>query len=292
MTTILDGLQTSKDIKKEIAAEVAEITAKGGRKPHLAAILVGSDGASQTYVNAKVKDCAEVGFESTLIRLSEETTTSDLIDHVKSLNNDEKIDGYIVQLPLPKHIDEDAVNQAINPEKDVDGFHPENIGKMVLGLDTYLPATPYGIMMLLERYQINTNGMNCVVLGRSNIVGTPMSLLLSRNTNPGNCTVTMCHSRTKDLDAHLAEADLIIAALGIPEFLKGKQVKEGAVIVDVGITRLEDATKKSGYRLAGDVDYKEVAPKASFITPVPGGVGPMTRVALMMNTLLAYKRFA
>lgn len=290
MTTILDGLKTSKEIKQEIAAQVAEIVQNGGRKPHLAAILVGEDGASQTYVNAKVKDCGEVGFDSTLIRMPESTTTEDLIAKVKELNTNDGIDGYIVQLPLPKHIDEDAVNQAIDPAKDVDGFHPENIGKMVLGLETFLPATPYGIMMLLERYNVETSGKNCVVLGRSNIVGTPMSLLLSRGTIPGNCTVTLCHSRTQDLDAHLKNADIIVAALGIPEFLKGEQVKEGAAIIDVGITRVADASKKSGYRLAGDVNYKEVAPKASFITPVPGGVGPMTRVALMMNTLLAYQR--
>lgn len=285
--TILDGKATSSAIKEEIAVEVEKLKSAGKKIPHLAAILVGDDGASQTYVNAKVKACEKVGFESTLVRLPENTSEEDLLTTIESLNNNDAIDGFIVQLPLPKHIDEDKVTLAVSPSKDVDGFHPESVGRMCLGLPTFLPATPNGIMELLKRYDIETEGKNCVVIGRSHIVGTPMAILLSRGTNPGNATVTLTHSRTKDLASITREADIIVVALGKPHFLKADMVKEGAVVVDVGIHRLEDSTKKSGFKLAGDVDFESVAPKCSAISPVPGGVGPMTIASLLQNTLKA-----
>lgn len=290
--TILDGKQTSLDIQQEIAEEVKQIKAAGGKVPHLAAVLIGDDGASHTYVNAKVKACERVGFESTLIKREATITQDELMEIVKGLNNNDEIDGFIVQSPLPKHIDELAITMAISPAKDVDGFHPMNVGKMVLNLPTFLPATPYGIIQLLDRYKVETNGKHCVVIGRSNIVGTPMNLLMSRNANPGNATVTICHSRTKNLTEICQSADIIIAALGRAEFVTADMVKEGAVVVDVGITRVEDATKKSGFKLLGDVKFDEVAPKCSFITPVPGGVGPMTIASLLMNTLQAVKQNA
>lgn len=287
---ILDGKKTSNDIKDEIAIEVAEIKEKGGRAPHLAAILVGEDGASLTYVNSKVKACEKIGFDSTLIRLSKDTSEEVLLKEIAKLNNDDAIDGFIVQLPLPDHIDENKVIDAIDPEKDVDGFHPANLGKMVLNKPTYLPATPMGIMELFKRYNVETSGKHCVVIGRSHIVGSPISILMARNTNPGNATVTLTHSRTKNLKALTLQADIIIVALGKAEFLTGDMVKDGVVIVDVGITRLEDKSKKSGYRLVGDANFDELVGKASFITPVPGGVGPMTIASLLMNTLQAYRK--
>lgn len=285
--TLLDGKKTSNEIKEEIAAEVAALKRDGKKTPHLAAILVGNDGASQTYVNAKVKACEKVGFDSSLIRLPAEVSESELLKTIQKLNDDQSVDGFIVQLPLPDHIDEQKVINAVHPDKDVDGFHPVNVGKLVLGLPTFIPATPNGIVELLRRSGVETEGKHCVVIGRSNIVGKPMSILMARKDNPGNCTVTLVHSRTADLKSHCLRADIIIAALGKPEFLKGDMVKEGAVVVDVGITRVEDASKKNGYRLAGDVDFDEVAPKCSFITPVPGGVGPMTIASLLQNTLKA-----
>lgn len=287
---LLNGKALAETIRKEIAAEVGEWMAGGGQQPHLAAVLVGDDGASQTYVNSKVRQCAEVGFSSSLLRYDDGISESELLDVIRGLNEDPDIDGFIVQLPLPEHIRQQAVIEAIDPRKDVDGFHPANVGRMVLGLPTYLPATPYGIMTLLDRYGVETRGAHCVVLGRSHIVGTPMSILLSRNSNPGNCTVTLCHSRTRNVEAICREADLIIAALGQPHFLKADMVRDGAVVVDVGITRIPDQSKKSGYRLAGDVDFDAVAPKCSWITPVPGGVGPMTVTSLLLNTLQAAKR--
>jgi len=286
---ILDGKKTAEAIKQEITHEVAQLIAKGKKRPHLAAVLVGDNGASITYVNAKVKDCEEVGFKSSLIKLSDTTTEKELLEEIDRLNTDEDIDGFIVQLPLPKHIDEKKVTQAILPSKDVDGFHPENIGKMALNLPSFLPATPYGIIELIERYGIETAGKNCVVLGRSHIVGSPVSILLGRNSYPGNCTVTLAHSRTTNLKEITQKADIIVAATGMPEFLTGEMVKDGVVVIDVGITRITDKTRKNGFRLIGDVKFDEVAEKASFITPVPGGVGPMTRVALLKNTLLASK---
>ncbi len=287
--TLLNGKETSDKIKEEIALEVEQVLARGEKRPHLAAILVGEDGASQTYVNSKVKSCEKVGFESTLIRMPDTTTEAELLTEVHNLNNNDEIDGFIIQLPLPKHIDEQNIIEAVAPNKDVDGFHPESVGRMALGLDCFLPATPYGIMQLLERYKVDTVGKHCVVIGRSHIVGSPMSILLARNTNPGNCTVTLTHSRTTNLKELCLQADIIVVALGKPEFLTGDMVKDGVVIVDVGITRVEDATKKRGYRLAGDVNFEEVSPKSSFITPVPGGVGPMTIVSLLKNTLKAAK---
>ena len=284
---ILDGKATSQAIRAEIAEKVSELKAAGKKVPHLAAVLVGTDGASMTYVNAKVKDCAAVGFESSLIDLPESTTEAELMAVIEKLNADSNIDGYIVQLPLPKHINEERVLLAVDPAKDVDGFHPQSVGRLVLGLPGFVSATPLGIIELLKRYNVPTEGKNCVVIGRSNIVGKPMSILLSRNTYPGNCTVTMAHSRTKNLKALCASADIIVAALGKPEFVTGDMVKEGATVIDVGITRITDASKKSGFRLVGDVKYAEVAPKCAFITPVPGGVGPMTRAALLLNTLQA-----
>jgi methylenetetrahydrofolate dehydrogenase (NADP+)/methenyltetrahydrofolate cyclohydrolase len=288
--TILDGKKTSSDIKAEIAVSVTELKAQGKKTPHLAAVLVGTDGASMTYVGAKVKACKLVGFESTLIDLPASTSEEELLNQIDTLNKSEEIDGFIVQLPLPKHIDEQKVLMAIDPDKDVDGFHPTNVGKMALELPTFLPATPYGIMELLERYKVPTSGKNVVVIGRSHIVGRPMSILLSQKRTAGDATVTLTHSRTKDLKSITQEADIIVAALGIAEFLTGDMIKEGVTIIDVGITRVEDASKKSGFRLAGDVDFKSVSPKAEFITPVPGGVGPMTIAMLLKNTLLACSR--
>ncbi len=282
---VLDGNSTSAQIRAELAEKVKVLKAEGKKVPHLAAILVGEDGASRTYVNAKVRDCEEVGYGSTLIKLPEETSESELLKAIHKLNNDEDVDGYIVQLPLPKHIDETNVILAIDPKKDVDGFHPENVGKMTLNLPTYIPATPQGIVEILRRYNVPTEGKDCVVIGRSQIVGSPMSILLSQHNYPGNCTVTLCHSRTKNLKEVCKKADIIVAALGQPGFVTADMVKEGACIIDVGITRVEDASKKNGFRLLGDVDYDAVAPKCSFITPVPGGVGPMTRAALMLNTM-------
>ena len=287
---LIDGKQVSSDIRDTIKKEVAAFIDEGKRAPHLAAILVGEDAASQTYVANKEKSCKNVGITSSLYRLPVETTQDELLGIIDFINQDEDIDGVIVQLPLPEHIDNNTIIEAIHPSKDVDGFHPVNIGKMVSGLPTYLPATPYGILMMLEYYKIETSGKNCVVLGRSNIVGTPMSLLLSRKAYPGNCTVTTVHSRTQHIEKITAEADIIIAALGQPHFLKEEMVKKDAVIVDVGIHRVPSETTKSGFRLIGDVDFDKVAPKASWITPVPGGVGPMTITGLLMNTLKAYKK--
>ncbi|HEY5686897.1 MAG TPA: bifunctional methylenetetrahydrofolate dehydrogenase/methenyltetrahydrofolate cyclohydrolase FolD [Yeosuana sp.] len=288
--TILDGKKISNDIKQEIAAQVEIMKSKGEKVPHLAAVLVGSDGASMTYVAAKVKACELVGFHSTLIDLSEDTTEEELLNHINNLNNDEAIDGFIVQLPLPKHIDDQKVLMAINPDKDVDGFHPTNVGRMTLDLPSFLPATPFGILELLERYHIETSGKNVVVMGRSHIVGRPMSILMSQKRKAGNATVTVVHSRTENLPEITRGADIIVAAIGISEFLKGDMVKEGVVVIDVGITRVPDATKTRGYRLAGDVDFESVSKKASYITPVPGGVGPMTIAMLLKNTLLARER--
>ncbi|WP_166386415.1 bifunctional methylenetetrahydrofolate dehydrogenase/methenyltetrahydrofolate cyclohydrolase FolD [Polaribacter sp. 11A2H] len=287
---LLDGKKTSADIKEEIALEVRDLKSKGAETPHLAAIIVGDDGASITYVNAKVKACELVGFESTLIRLPEDTTEEDLLNEIAILNIDKDIDGFIVQLPLPKHIDEQKILMAIDPDKDVDGFHPTNVGKMALNLPTFISATPFGILELLERYKVETSGKHVVVLGRSHIVGSPMSILLSQKRKVGNATVTMCHSRTKNLKEITLQADIIIAAIGIPEFLKADMVKDHVTVIDVGITRLEDATKKSGFKLVGDVAFDEVAKKSDFITPVPGGVGPMTIAMLLKNTLLACQR--
>ncbi|MBK7640920.1 MAG: bifunctional 5,10-methylene-tetrahydrofolate dehydrogenase/5,10-methylene-tetrahydrofolate cyclohydrolase [Bacteroidetes bacterium] len=286
---ILDGKLISNIIKNEIAEEVQLIKLKNGKTPCLAAILVGNDGASETYVASKVKSCEEVGFQSELIRMPSDTTEAELLFEITKLNNDPKIDGFIVQLPLPKHINEQNIIQSIAIEKDVDGFHPTNMGKLVQGLPSFIPATPFGIIQLLERYKIETEGKNCVVLGRSNIVGTPMAILMSRKGYPGNCTVTICHSKSKNLETHLLQADIIIAALGIPEFLKGNMVKAGAVVIDVGITRVKDEQSKKGFVLKGDVKFDEVAPKCSFISPVPGGVGLMTVTSLLMNTLKAAK---
>ena len=290
MATIIDGKLISEQIQNEIAIEVQSIAEQGGKIPHLAAILVGSDGASETYVGAKVKACEKIGFESTLIRLPESTTEEELLRKIAELNNDPAIDGYIVQLPLPKHINEQNVIEAVDPKKDVDGFHPQSVGRMALNLPTYLPATPYGILQLLERYNIETSGKHCVVIGRSNIVGSPMSMLMARNAAPGNCTVTLTHSRTQNLKEFTLKADILIVALGKAEFLTADMVKDGVVVIDVGITRLPSAKTKSGYKLFGDVKYDEVATKASFITPVPGGVGPMTIASLLMNTLKASKK--
>ncbi len=288
--TIIDGKKLAETLKSEIAAQVAEIVAAGGKIPHLAAVLVGDDPASQVYVRNKVKSCEDVGFKSTLIRRPADSTEEEILEVVNHLNEDDDIDGFIVQLPLPKHINEERVTLAIDPKKDVDGFHPVNIGRMTLGLPTYLPATPFGIMTMLERYGIDTAGKDAVVIGRSNIVGTPMSLLLSRKGNPGDCTVTMVHSRTKDLAAHVKRADIIVAAIGRPHFVTADMVKDGAIIIDVGINRINDPSHPKGSRLVGDVDYDSVAPKSSFITPVPGGVGPMTVMSLIINTLKASRK--
>ncbi|MGK0255128.1 MAG: methylenetetrahydrofolate dehydrogenase (NADP+)/methenyltetrahydrofolate cyclohydrolase [Mariniflexile sp.] len=287
---ILDGKKVSNDIKDEIAEHVKAMISKGEKVPHLAAILVGTDGASMTYVNAKVKACERIGFHSTLIDLPEYTSEEDLLAQINKLNTNDDIDGFIVQLPLPKHIDEQKVLMAVHPDKDVDGFHPVNVGKMALDLPTFLPATPYGILELLERYQVETSGKNVVVMGRSHIVGRPMSILMSQKRKAGDATVTVVHSRSKNLAEITKQADIIVAAIGISEFLTGDMVKEDVVIIDVGITRVPDATKASGYRLAGDVDFDSVSKKASYITPVPGGVGPMTIAMLLKNTLLARER--
>lgn len=287
---ILDGKQTSAKIKEEVEAQVSVMKQQNKRTPHLAAVLVGTNGASMTYVGAKVKACQLVGFESTLIELSAETTEAQLLNKIEELNNNPEIDGFIVQLPLPKHIDEQKVLMAVDPDKDVDGFHPMNVGRLTLDLPTFISATPYGIMELLERYEIPTSGKHVVVIGRSHIVGRPMSILMSQKRAAGNATVTIAHSRTTNLAALTKEADIIVAALGIPEFLKADMVKKGAVVIDVGITRVPDASKKRGYRIAGDVDFESVAEKASHITPVPGGVGPMTIAMLLKNTLLACER--
>jgi methylenetetrahydrofolate dehydrogenase (NADP+) / methenyltetrahydrofolate cyclohydrolase len=284
---ILDGLQTSGIIKEELKLNVAQWSAEGKKVPHLAAVLIGNNGASETYVAAKVKACAEVGFRSTLIRLEEKTDEGKLLSVIEDLNTDIDIDGILVQLPLPKHIAEEKVINTIIPSKDVDGFHPVSVGRMVQGLDSYISATPYGIMLLLQQYKIDTRGMSAVVIGRSNIVGRPMSILLSNNSNPGNCTVTLCHSHTKNVKDLCRQADIIVAALGKPGFVTEDMVKDGAIVIDVGITRVPDASKKSGFALKGDVDFANVAPKCSFITPVPGGVGPMTIAALMKNTYKA-----
>jgi methylenetetrahydrofolate dehydrogenase (NADP+)/methenyltetrahydrofolate cyclohydrolase len=287
MYNIIDGKKTASLIKLEIAEEVAR-RAKSGRKiPHLAAILVGDNGSSVTYVNNKVKDCAEVGFKSTLIRLKSEVSEKELIDKITELNDDPDVDGFIVQLPLPAHINENKIIEAINPDKDADGFHPVNIGKMVIGLPGYLPATPYGIIELLKRYRIETSGKECVIIGRSNIVGRPLSILLSQKGM--DATVTVIHSKTRNINSHINKADIIIAALGSPGFVKAEMVKPGAVVIDVGTTRIPSSESKSGWKLAGDVDFENVAPKCSYISPVPGGVGPMTRVGLLLNTLTAVR---
>ena len=284
---ILDGKAVAAAVKQQIIARTISHKNNAGKTPHLAAILIGNDGASETYVASKIKNCADVGFISTLIRFDETTSEGEVVNAIINLNNDENVHGILVQLPLPKHINEASIINLINPAKDVDGFHPISIGKLVQGLETFIPATPYGIVMMLQHYNIETSGKNAVVIGRSNIVGRPMSILLSQNTNYGNCTVTLCHSRTKNLEKICGEADIIIAALGIPGFLTADMVKEGAVVIDVGITRVADPSKKSGYALKGDVDFENVAPKCSYITPVPGGVGLMTIAALLQNTLAA-----
>lgn len=286
---LIDGKALAKTIKAELAKEVKALKTNGGKIPHLAAVLVGDNPASQVYVRNKVRSCEKIGFKSTLIRKDADTTEAELLAIINDLNNDKDIDGFIVQLPLPKHIDETKVTLAIDPKKDVDGFHPMNFGRMSQGLPCYIPATPYGILVMLERYGIETSGKHCVVVGRSNIVGTPMSILMSRKSKVGNCTVTLAHSRTKDLKAETLRADIIIAAIGIPNFITADMVKENVVIIDVGINRIDDQTRKRGYRLVGDVDFDGVAPKSSFITPVPGGVGQMTVTALLMNTMKSAK---
>jgi methylenetetrahydrofolate dehydrogenase (NADP+)/methenyltetrahydrofolate cyclohydrolase len=287
MMQLLDGNEVSKIIKANIKEQVLKMKADGGKTPHLAAILVGSNGASITYVAAKEKDCKEVGFNSTILRFEASISEQNLIAEVEKINQNKDIDGLIVQLPLPKHINEKRITEAISFKKDVDGFHPMNVGMMFKGLETFLPATPFGIIQLLAYYNIETSGKNCVIIGRSDIVGKPMSALMLQK----NCTVTVCHSKTVNLSDFTQRADIIIAALGVPLFLKANMVKEGAVVIDVGITRVEDSSSKNGYKLLGDVDFNSVAPKCSFITPVPGGVGPMTRVALLLNTLDAVKRY-
>ena len=287
--TILDGRKTSSDIKDEIAVAVKEIVAGGSRAPHLAAVIVGEDGASLTYVGSKVKACKKAGFDSTLVKLPDTVTEDELLNKIHELNNNNAIDGYIVQLPLPSHIDSQKILMAVDPAKDVDGFHPTNFGKMTLNLPTFISATPYGIMELLERYNVETEGKHTLVIGRSDIVGRPISILMSRKSNPGNSTVTLAHSRTKNIDELTRQADIIISALGSPNFVKADMVKEGVVVVDVGITRVKDDSEK-GYKIVGDVDYENVSKKASHITPVPGGVGPMTIAMLLKNTLQAYKK--
>ena len=287
---ILDGKKTSSDIKAEIAECVKEIVAKGLRPPHLAAVIVGDDGASLTYVGSKVRACKRVGFNSTLIKLPESISENELLEKVDELNNNDNIDGYIVQLPLPKHIDSQKILMAVDANKDVDGFHPTNFGKMALSLPTFISATPFGIMELLKRYEVETSGKHTVVIGRSDIVGRPISILMSQKSNPGNSTVTLAHSRTRNIEELTKQADIIISALGVPNFLKADMIKDGAVIVDVGITRVVDSSVK-GYKIVGDVDFENVSKKSSYITPVPGGVGPMTIAMLLKNTLLAYKNF-
>jgi methylenetetrahydrofolate dehydrogenase (NADP+) / methenyltetrahydrofolate cyclohydrolase len=286
--TILDGKLLSENIKAELAAEVEQLKRDGKRAPHLVAVLVGDNPASEVYVGNKIRSCEQIGFRSTLIRRNGDVSQADLLQIVHGLNQDDGVDGFIVQLPLPKHIHEEKITLAIDPAKDVDGFHPINFGRMAQGLPAFLPATPYGILEILRRYNIETSGKHCVVVGRSNIVGTPMSILMSRKGYPGDCTVTLTHSRTKDLAGEVRRADIVVAAIGIPNFIKGDWVKEGAVVIDVGINRVADASKKSGFKLAGDVDFEAVAPKCSHITPVPGGVGAMTVTALLMNTMKAY----
>jgi methylenetetrahydrofolate dehydrogenase (NADP+)/methenyltetrahydrofolate cyclohydrolase len=286
---LIDGNKTASEIKKELAAKSADIIDKGLRAPHLVAVLVGDDPASQSYVNSKEKDCHEVGFTSTVYRLESDTTEAKLLEIIDFLNNDDEVDGFIIQLPLPKHIDVQRVINKIDPRKDVDGFHPVSLGRMMLGEPTFLPATPFGIMQLFERYNIETAGKHCVVLGRSNIVGMPLSVMLSRKSKPGNCTVTICHTATKNLKQIAASADILVAAMGQPEFVTAEMVKDGAVVIDVGIHRVNDSSTK-GYHLTGDVKFDEVAPKCSFITPVPGGVGPMTRVGLLINTFKAFNK--
>jgi methylenetetrahydrofolate dehydrogenase (NADP+)/methenyltetrahydrofolate cyclohydrolase len=288
--TILDGKKISNDIKDEIAEEVKKMKANGEKVPHLAAIIVGNDGASLTYVGSKVRACERVGFESTLIQLSNTTSEIELLDTIEELNNNDDIDGFIVQLPLPEQIDEQNVLLAVNPNKDVDGFHPMNFGRMALDMSSFIPATPYGILELFDRYGVETSGKHTVVIGRSHIVGRPMSILMGRKGFPGNSTVTLTHSRTKNIEEFTKHADIIITALGKPEFLKADMVKDGVVVIDVGITRVPDASKKRGYRITGDVDFENVSKKASYITPVPGGVGPMTIAMLLKNTLLARER--
>ncbi len=287
---ILDGKKISNQIKDEIAIEVAQMKARGEKVPHLAAVLVGNDGASLTYVGSKVRSCKRIGFESTLIHLPAETTEEQLLAEVEALNDNAAIDGYIVQLPLPKHIDEQKVLMAVNPDKDVDGFHPTNFGKMALDMESFVPATPYGIMELMRRYDVDTEGKHTVVIGRSHIVGRPISILMSQKGKAANATVTLTHSRTKDLASFTKKADIIVSALGVPDFLKADMVKDGVVIVDVGITRVPDDTKEKGYYITGDVDFENVSKKASYITPVPGGVGPMTIAMLLKNTLIARGR--
>lgn len=284
---ILDGVAVSAHIKAQIKEETAQLVAQGHKKPHLAAILVGNNPASEAYVGNKVKTCEELGFDSTLLRFEADITEKFLLEQVNKLNRDNAVDGILVQLPLPKHISPDVVINNIDPNKDVDGFHPISQGKMLLGQPSFLPATPYGILMMLEHYHIDTVGKHCVMIGRSNIVGTPMTILMSRNANPGNCTVTMCHSKTKNLAEMVKQADIVVAAIGRPRFVTADMVKDGAIVIDVGINRIEDSTRKSGSRLVGDVDFDNVAPKCSYITPVPKGVGPMTICGLMKNTLLA-----
>jgi methylenetetrahydrofolate dehydrogenase (NADP+)/methenyltetrahydrofolate cyclohydrolase len=284
---VIDGIRISSEIKQELAIQVIERKAQGKKIPHLAAILVGNDGASMSYVNAKVKACEEIGFESTLIRYDSSVSEEILLAKVLALNIDKSIDGFIVQLPLPPQIDEMKITQAIDPSKDVDGFHPQNLGNMVVSLPGFLPATPMGILELIKRMKIETEGKNCVIIGRSNIVGMPLSIMLGRNSYPGNCTVTLAHSKTKNLSEVCLNADIIIAAIGQPNFIKADMVKKGAVVIDVGTTRVEDSSRERGWRLVGDVDYENVAPICSYISPVPGGVGPMTIASLMMNTLKA-----
>ena len=287
---IIDGKLISAQVKAELQIEVDQIKANGGKIPHLAAVLIGDNGASETYVASKIKSCEQIGFKSTLIRRDSTSTEAEVLEIIDQLNKDEDIDGFIVQLPLPAHIDVDKVIEAIDPKKDVDGFHPINIGRMAKGLPAYISATPYGVLELIKRYKIETAGKHCVVVGRSQIVGLPMSILMQRNTYPGNCTVTLVHSRTKNLKEMCLQADILVAALGKPEFITAEMVKDGAVVIDVGLTRVADASKKSGFALKGDVKFDEVAPKTSHITPVPGGVGLMTVAALMYNTLLASRK--
>lgn len=287
---LLDGKKTAEDIKREIAAEVQKMKNNGEKVPHLAAVIVGNDGASLTYVGSKVKSCQQIGFESTLVVLPEDTSEVELLGKIEELNKDQDIDGFIVQLPLPKHIDEQKILMAIDSDKDVDGFHPTNFGKMALDMDTFIPATPFGIMQLLERYEIETQGKHTVIIGRSHIVGRPMSILMGRKGYPGNATVTLTHSHTKNIENFTKEADIIITALGVPNYLKADMVKEGVVVIDVGITRMADDTNPKGYVITGDVDFENVSKKASYITPVPGGVGPMTIAMLLKNTLLAREK--
>jgi methylenetetrahydrofolate dehydrogenase (NADP+) / methenyltetrahydrofolate cyclohydrolase len=287
---LIDGKLVSKDVRLKIAEEVKQLVAQGKRAPHLAAVLVGNDGGSETYVANKIKACEEVGFRSTLIRFDNTVTEAELLAKVEELNNDAELDGFIVQLPLPKHISEEKVTETISPTKDVDGFHPQNIGRLTLGSPTFVSATPQGILELLDYYKIETGGKHCVVIGRSNIVGRPMSILLSQKRNPGNCTVTVVHSKSENLKTICAQADIIVAAVGVPEFVTADMVKSGAVVIDVGTTRVDAPDTKNGWRLKGDVKFDEVSPKCSFITPVPGGVGPMTITSLMINTLKAAKK--